>query len=548
VWFVPLAPVQSPEGIILAVGQALGFSFSAADEPQQQLLSYLRSREMLLILDNFEHLIDAVGVVTDVLKTAPKTKMLVTSRTRMKVQGEQVLLVGGIDYPQFATGPVAEADMEEPADSVAWKAQDLTQYSAVQLFCQAAARAHAGFEPSPEELTDVGHICSLVEGMPLGILLAAAWVDVLRPAEIRTEIESSLDFLQAEWQDLPQRQRSLSAVFDYSWSLLGREDQEIVQKLSVFRGGFTRQAAEAVAGASLHQLKALVQKSFLEYRPGSSTLSIRGGRYEVHELLRQYAAEKLAESHSSWEAACECHSAYYAGAMQRWANELKGSQQQAVLLEMEADIDNLRAAWRWAAEHRQVGRLAQAMEGLQFFYWRRGRYLEGEAALREAISSLASATDALDQLRVKARASIWQSQFCYVLGRREEADRLQQQIWALLDRLEIIGHDTRFERALLLAMGRTAWWSDQQRSSQLLKQALSLLRELNDTWRVAEALTILGRWAVFTGTVDQGVRWLQESMALYRSLGDDSGCATSTAYLSNAALTSGRFEEAQVLA
>jgi predicted ATPase len=452
-------------------------------------------------------------------------------------------------YPRLAADPVAEDGIEEPEDSVARKAQGMTQYSAVKLFWQAAARVHAGFEPSPEELTDIAHICGLVEGMPLGILLAAAWVDVLRPAEIRAEIENSLDFLQTQWHDLPDRHRSLRGVFDHSWSLLGQQERNTVQMLSVFRGGFTRQAAEAVAGVSLRRLQDLVRKSFLQHQPAPSTLPSMGGRYDIHELLRQYAAEKLAESPSTWESAHEHHSAHYAGALQRWATELKGPERQAVLSEMDADIDNLRVAWRWAADHGHVERMDQALEGFQLFFWLRGRYLEGEAAMGEATRGLDPVTDALDELRVRARASIWQSQFCYVLGNREQANELQKQVLALLDRPEMIGHETRLERALLLlATARTQWWSDQQRASRLLKQAIPLLRELDDTWRVAEALAMLGRGAVFSGAVDKGVRWLQESMALYRNLGDDSGCATSMAYLSNAALTAGRTDEAEDLA
>ncbi|UCC75796.1 MAG: GNAT family N-acetyltransferase, partial [Anaerolineales bacterium] len=282
VYFVSLAPLESIEGIVPAVAMALGLPFYAQPagrpqpQPRQQLLDYLHHKTMLLIMDNFEHLLEGLDLLLEVLKTAPQVKILVTSQATLNLQGEQVFPVPGMDLPEWEVPEDAGATLDDAA-----------QYSAVELFRQSARRAQPGFALSDDNVADVIRICHLVQGMPLGILLAAAWVGVLTPVEIASEIGQSLDFLEAQLRDLPQRQRSMRAVFDHSWRLLSEREREVFQRLSVFRGGFTRQAARQVAGASLRQLRALVEKSLLQRDPQ--------GRYGVHDLLRQYAAQRLAE-------------------------------------------------------------------------------------------------------------------------------------------------------------------------------------------------------------------------------------------------------------
>jgi len=464
VYFVPLPPLRSAESIVPAVAQVLNLPLytdagtTAEVEPQQQLLNYLRSKDMLIILDNFEHLLEGAGLVTDILKTAPEIKILATSRARLNVQGEHPFVVPGMDYPARIPGP--EAERGEP--------KDIARYSAIGLFLQGVRQVQPGFEPAADDLADIAHICHLVQGMPLGILLAAAWIEMLTPARIASEIEQSLDFLESGWRDAPERQRSLRAVFDHSWNLLTEREREVFQGLSVFHGGFTRQAAEQVADASLHELKALMDKSFLQLMPS--------GRYEMHELLRQYAAQKLEGSPGVRKAVHERHSAYYTDVLQQWQADQKGRQQPAPLAWMEADSENIRAAWDWAVEQEQVERLDRAMEDLAWFYHDCGRYQEGEAAVRAAADRLAVPANLSPQasyhgvalahrLRVLARALSWQSLFSRALGCRELATQLQQRSLALLERPELADRDTRRERAALFRhMGYTVVMSDYERA------------------------------------------------------------------------------------
>jgi DNA-binding SARP family transcriptional activator/predicted ATPase len=552
VHFVPLAPVEGVDAIVPTIAQALGFSFAPAEgslqaEPRQQLLRYLRRKNMLLLTDNFEHLLEGTGVITDILRMAPNVKVLTTSRARLNVRGETLFPVRGLHYP-----PVAADAVTERAEL-----QDVGRYDAITLFLQGARQARPDFEAIADDLRDIARVCQLVQGMPLGILLAAAWIEVLAPGEIAGEIEKSLDFLETGWRAVPERQRSLRAVFDHSWTLLTDREREAFQALSVFRGGFTREAAEEV-GASLRDLKTLVGKSFLQ-QPTPA------GRYEVHELLRQYAAEKLAASPAAHTAARDRHAAHYTAALERFALDLQGPQQRAAMAAIEADSDNIRAAWNWAVEQEQIDRLDRVMEGLARFYWRRGRYQEGEAAFRVAVDGL---TDGVSppslapdggspsgyRLRVLARAVAWHAHFSRALGRwalrrRERVAWLQEQSLALLQRPELAGQDTRAERALITYhMGHTIFMSDHEGAKRLFEESLALYRALDDPWGAATVLHWLANTAEFRGAYGDARAALEESLEIFQALGDQEGTAGVMSDLAWLAVDQGSFEEAERLA
>ena len=199
-------------------------------------------------------------------------------------------------------------------------------------------------------------------------------VELLEPSEIATEIDRNLDFLAVESRDLSERQRSLRAVFEHSWRLLSEEEQTIFQQLSVFRGGFNREAAQEVAQASLPRLMGLSHRSLLE--------RTRSGRFEIHELLRQYAAEKLKASTETYDATRNRHVAHFARVMQQRETDLKGSRQLEALTLIEAEVENARFAINWATEHRLIDDLHQLIDGLGLFYEIRGRFQEGQAVFK----------------------------------------------------------------------------------------------------------------------------------------------------------------------
>jgi predicted ATPase/DNA-binding SARP family transcriptional activator len=270
VFFVPLDTLSSVNSLVSAIAKVLNFPFYTSLDLKEQLVNFLHPKNLLLLLDNFEHLLDGAELISGLLATAPGVKALVTSRQALHIQEEWFHPVRGMAFPKDATEWSEEKALEE--------------YGAVQLFVQSARRALPGFSLN-EEAEHVVRICQLVEGMPLGIELAAAWVRVLPCQTIAQELEQSLDLLTATWQNLPPRHRSIRTVFDHSWQLLTTSEQNVLQKLSLFQDGFQAETANTVAGASLSELAYLIEKSLLQLTPT--------GSYRIPELLRQFCAGRL---------------------------------------------------------------------------------------------------------------------------------------------------------------------------------------------------------------------------------------------------------------
>jgi DNA-binding SARP family transcriptional activator/predicted ATPase len=569
VHWVSLAPLRSAEGIVPAIAQAVGLTFYGGGDPRQQLLSYLRHKELLLLLDNYEHLLarpephppraalgpstdpakaregNGAGVAIDILNAAPRVKILVTSRARLNVPSEHLYAIGGMDVPPFSPstgGRAAWADGEHARD-----------YSAVQLFLQSARRIQPELQLEDDDLSSVVQICSLVDGMPLGILLAAAWMQMLTPTEIARELMAGsrvrLDFLETEWREVPERQRSMRAVFDHSWRLLGEREQEVLQGLSVFRGGCTRHAAQEVTGASLRELRAVVNWSLLEPTPT--------GRYEIHELLRQYAEEQLDRSPSGSAAARDRHAAYYLAALERWATDLCGARQLAAVGEIEADIGNVRAAWNWAVEQGQVAWPARALEGLCLFYEWRGHYQEGEAACRVAVDCLGASVEHLPPgpafrggLPALAHALAWQGSFAFTLGQNEVADRCFERSLAILDDGRLGEQHAQRESAftLLRLSTHVAFAGDIERAKRLAARSLALYRACGDRWGMVKVLIRQGVVAWRFGHYDEAKDAFEEGLALSRALGDRRGIAWSLTGLGACAGLLGQLEEEERLA
>jgi predicted ATPase len=247
--------------------------------------------------------------------------------------------------------------------------QDIETCSAVQLFVKSAGRVRPGFELTSDNLAGVIDICRLVDGMPLGIELAAAWVELLSPAEIVTEIQNSLDFLETTLRDFPSRQRSIRSIFESTWNRLTDTEQEVFQQLSIFRGGFTRKATQTMTGTSLPVLMALVDKSLLRRD--------FEGRYQIHELLRQFGLDRLAKFPAAEAEARDRHCAYFAAFLKRQEADLFGHNQGKTLAEIEVEIDNVRVAWNWAVAQAKFDEIEQFMESLCEFYRIRGELDEG---------------------------------------------------------------------------------------------------------------------------------------------------------------------------
>ncbi|MGD2078261.1 MAG: adenylate/guanylate cyclase domain-containing protein, partial [Chloroflexota bacterium] len=358
-FFVPLAPVATADLAAEAIAESIGFSFALTDPPEKQLLSYLAGKKQLLVLDNMEHIIQTADLVDQILRAAPQVKIIVTSRAKLRLSSESVFLLHGLGSGSW--------------DSLAAARRD----EAVRLFVNSARRVRPDFEITEDDLGAMGDILRMIQGSPLGIVLAASWLDVLSLPEIAGEIGRSFDFLETELRDVPERQRSARAVFDYSWRLLSQRERDLFATLSIFRGGFTRVASQSVARASLRELANLANKSFVSLESDS-------GRYSVHELLRQYGAASLQADRGRYEVARDEHARFFAS--------LVDAQKEAIYLgdhsKILADLDNIRAAWRWAVRHRLLEALQLMMWPLGWFHNLRAYHTESAAMLRLAVDAL----------------------------------------------------------------------------------------------------------------------------------------------------------------
>ncbi len=511
VYFVPLAAIGSIESIIPAIASSLGFRFTQENEPsERQLHNYLRGKRLLIVLDNFEHLVEGAGLVSDIMSQAKDVKILTTSRERLKLQGEWVIEVGGMHYPD--TGQLTSLSRIEVTDLIG-------NYASIELFTQGATRVRADFRITAEDIPHIIRITQLVEGVPLALELASSWVSVLSCKEIAGEIEHSLDFLASSMRDIPERQRSMRAVFDHSWALLGEREQQIIQRISVFRGGFSREAGEQVAGSTLQDLGSLTSKTFLMRGPE--------GRYQMHELLRQYAAEKLASDLEEKESIHDKHSAYYCAALKAWGKDLKGPNQIKVLAEIEADLGNTIAAWEWAAANRQLNRLAGAMDGLCHFLFRQARYEEGESICRtlvEALEEQAEKEYPLLYIRVLA----WRGWFNLRQGKPGVAELNLEGSLALLESSALDPVDAKSERAfILMLLGERylGYSKEVEKGKRLVQQSLTLYHELDEQWWDMESIQSLGGYVWYDIDLPDIELFLMKSLQFKRAQGDLFGMA-----------------------
>ena len=459
-FFISLAGVRSSDYMIPSIADALGFSFAGPAELKTQLFNYLREKRILLLLDNMEHLLDGAGLLSETLQFAPGTKLLVTSREPLHLQVEWNFEVQGL--------PIPEGDQPE----------ELEASSAALLFLQRARQARVGFTLADNDRPSVLRICRMVQGLPLAIELAASWVRTLSCLEIAQEIGRNLDFLAVSSRDLPERHRSITAVFDHSWNLLSPEERRVFRELSVFHGDFTRQAAVEVTGATLSLLGSLVDKSLLRHS--------QAGRYDLHELTRQYAAARLREDPQEECAAGDRHTHYYLACLEAREQALTSNRQKEAFLELNAEIDNLRTAWEYAIAHEQADLLRRATLSLRYFYELHQYFREGETLLERAARMVQAKIESL-----------------------RAGDRAQQR--AALE--GALGELVNQQAFFIQRLGRGG------EAIQMFTKSITLLRGLNEPALLAYALIYHGVVNWMIGNLDEASRSLQEGLPLSRAVG-----------------------------
>jgi predicted ATPase/transcriptional regulator with XRE-family HTH domain len=524
VYFVPLASVNTTRLVVPVMGDAIGFAFQSAGpvDPKIQLFSYLQEKQALLLTDNVEQLLAEPGIelLAELLAAAPQVKLLVTSRESLGLQGEWVFEVQGLPIPESTY------------------VEEIAQNTSVELFLQRARRAHFGFNATQEDYPAIVRICQLVKGMPLGIELAAAWVRTLASDEIAREIERGLDFLSVSTRDLPARHRSMRAVFDQSWKLLSEEEQTVLLRLSVFRGGFRREAAEVVAGATLSALSTLMTKSLVR-RSGA-------GRYDLHELIRQFAVGQSDERPDEQAASQARHGLYYLTFFGQADARLRSSAQREVLAELTAEMDNIRAAWDWAIAHGDFTLIEQALRTFAMFYDTGGWFQEGLDTLGRAVNALEASHDHLppDRTYLLALGHLLttRSLFAYRLGQHERAQAMLERALEFLRPLQeprALVEPLAFLGSVMTLTGNYA------RATELLSEGLEVARAVGDRWFAAICLSLQGNVAMLIGQYEKAQQRSQSAVADWRAVGDPRFTAYGLNILSQNALMLGRYDEAR---
>lgn len=387
--FVDLAPIASAELLAATILRALQAPSFGAAEPDQHVLSYLAGKQMLLVLDNYEQLLtgaepdrrDGYGLVTKILGAAPQIKLLVTSRARLNVRAEWLAPLEGMRMPGDSEHEDAKTDEDREARRTRSDARDpsrfvnfaplrdfafqtpavLEHYSATALFLACVRRVRPDFQPTADDAQHIIHICRLLAGYPLAIELAAAWARTLPLTKIAGELAHGQDVLTTTLRDVPARHRSMSAAFDHSWRLLSPREQSLLRQLSVFQGSWTDEAAAAVAGATVMELRGLADASWL--RPTST------GRNEMHMLIKQYCARKLETEHESatGESADRVHDRY-AAHYRTLLLARQGSfyRQPDSVSEVAAELHHLLAAWNWYTERHDLEAVRTLTPGLSW--------------------------------------------------------------------------------------------------------------------------------------------------------------------------------------
>lgn len=528
VFYVPLAPITSADAIVPAIADVFGFVFSGPSDPKEQLIDYIAvelKQPVLMVLDNFEHLLvqslpsdkqGAVDLVSEFLQRLPHIRILATSRERLNLQGEWTYELHGLAVPpQEFSGK-------------------LEDYSAAVLFLQSALRTKADFELIDTDQQALIQILQLLDGTPLAIELAATWVEMLSCQEIAQEIKSNIDFLTSSMRNIPERHRSLRATFDHSWKLLSDQEQDALSRLSVFQGGFDRVAAEKVAGATLAHLASLVSKSLVR-RAGN-------GRFDLHEVIRQYASSHLQEDENRDRNTRNLHCEYYLDFASEYERKMKSASQQMAIREMTTELDNLRSAWKWGIERRKFQSLGKAVRSFGWYYEISGLIRDGIEQLELLVQSLLDKQGDNQTDGILGKTIAHQALLYLRTGRFSRAQELYDVGISLLrtvNDLELLADALIFSGTLKHLNG------DYLEARELVLEGLEHAQASNAPWFIAFGIYSLGMIDSLIGEYEKGYEQMVEGLRAWRELGDPHSISLGLNFLVNTQIELKRYEEAK---
>jgi len=515
VFFIELQPVEA-ESFLSTIADALSLSLSGQEPPQVQLFRYLGDKNMLLLLDNFEHLLSQAAFLGELLSQVPSVKFLVTSRETIYLQQEWVYPLHGLPVP--------------PDPSI----DDVADYGAVQLFRERARRVRPDFSID-DDRSAVVRICRLVEGLPLALELAASWTRTLACAVIADEIEHNLDFLSRPLRGLPGRHRSMQAVFDQMWELLPEAERRVFQGLSVFQGGFDREAAETVAGASLSMLSTLVDKCMIR----------REKRYHAHELLRQFGEEKLQRSPQEAEMIRQRHVEYYTTFLSRRIEAIHSVFQRQAAIEIETAWDNVSAAWQRAIANGNIDAIHRAAATLHYFCQLRSRFLEGATALKAAATRLEEEPASRGRNLALAELYNHEGWLRIRIGEFDRAQQILEKSRALYQEIDAtpppyMGTDSSIPLSIIVLIQ-----GNSERAVALCEAARQDAEEREDKQNLAFALYGLAAARSAQGNYKSAYRHAERSCIVARETGNRWFLTYPLIEWGNVARAMGNFEEAE---
>ncbi len=496
VHFIPLDALNDSGLLPSSLLGHLGLTQPGKTELLTQVIDFIADKTLLLVLDNFEHLIEGSSLLSTLTSKCPNLKLFVTSRERLNVEEEFIYALEGLPYSK------------ELSD-------DATLSDAVQLFNERARQVQSRFRVD-EHLTDVIRICELVEGLPLGLELAASWVRLMSCKDIGDEIERGLELLVSASKNVPERHRSLKAAFEQSWKLLTPKEQEVLRKLSVFVGGFRREAASEVAGATIPVLASLVDKSLLKVLPN--------GRYDRHPLLYQFTKEKLSEQVDEQLETQAKHAHFQLALAEQAQPHLQGKEQHFWFQRLSEEHGNVRVVFAWLDALEDTTTALKLATLLSSFWFLRGNFHEG----RTCLTALLTKTN--DVSNTRAEALLHAGRFNFMQGDYPPARAYYEESLDIAKGLQALSIWAR----ALLGLGQVSYHQgDTKGSRPLYESGLELARRSGDKTTLASALFRLGAFEQEQARNDQARAYLGEAERLFAELGNDVSRARTLNSLAN---------------
>lgn len=522
--FISLTSLETPQYLVAKIADALDFQLRGSKPPVQQLVNYLQSREMLLIIDNFDRLaVDktAVDLLATLIQQCPQLKLIVTSRVRLHLPDEAVFDMRGLQFPRQQTYVAVE------------------NYAAVQLFIQNARRYLHGFQPSPDDIEAIIQTCRLLDGMPLGIELASAWVRFLSCQEIVADLSQNLDLLEEAGEEVVGQRHSLRAAFERSWELLPNNVRRTLTQLALFRGSFSREAAKEIAEASLSHLVRLMDNSWLRRLEADGQV-----RFDMLSIMRQYAVGKLGEFEGVETAVIRRFIHFYGDFLAQHTKPLEGGNQQQTLNEIATEIENIRYAISLALHAQNLAPIAKAVDSLFYFYDTRSQFLAGATLFQQMIDSLQKFPDSTEKRITLAKSQARLGWFLFHQGAYDDSRHLLQ---TSLDSLRNEGamQEAAFSLNYLGAVMRH--FGDYPTAEAMLQEALAIAQANNNEFEASISLNILGQVASLQGDYALANDLCRQSRVLKQKVGDRWGMSHSLTYLGRVAQALGEHDEARAL-